>query len=49
MGPQASPRYLIKGFLVNTTNPKALLFYAALFPPFVNPKMAYVPQLMKSG
>jgi homoserine/homoserine lactone efflux protein len=45
-GTQASHRYLIKGFLVNTTNPKALLFYAALFPPFVNPKMAYFPQLV---
>ena len=38
--------YLIKGFVVNTTNPKALLFYAALFPPFVNAQHAYLPQLL---
>ena len=38
--------YLLKGFVVNSTNPKALLFYAALFPPFVNPRLAYVPQLL---
>ena len=39
-------RHLLRGFLVNSTNPKALLFYAALFPPFVNSKMAYLPQLL---
>jgi threonine/homoserine/homoserine lactone efflux protein len=38
--------YLFKGFLVNSTNPKALLFYAALFPPFVNPNSAYMTQLL---
>jgi homoserine/homoserine lactone efflux protein len=43
---KASALYLLKGFLVNSTNPKALLFYAALFPPFVNTKTAYAPQLV---
>jgi homoserine/homoserine lactone efflux protein len=38
--------HLLKGFVVNSTNPKALLFYAALFPPFVNPRAALVPQLL---
>jgi threonine/homoserine/homoserine lactone efflux protein len=38
--------YILKGFIVNSTNPKALLFYAALFPPFVNPHAAFLPQLL---
>lgn len=39
-------RHLARGFLVNSTNPKALLFYAALFPPFVNPAAPFIPQLL---
>jgi threonine/homoserine/homoserine lactone efflux protein len=39
-------RCVIKGFVVNSTNPKALLFYAALFPPFVSPAEALIPQLI---
>lgn len=37
---------LLQGFAVNTTNPKALVFYAAFFPPFVNPNSPIIPQLM---
>ena len=37
---------LLQGFAVNTTNPKALVFYAAFFPPFVNPNSPVVPQLV---
>ena len=44
--PRARSLYLLKGFLVNSTNPKALLFYAALFPPFVGTRMAFLPQLV---
>ncbi len=36
----------LQGFAVNTTNPKALVFYAAFFPPFVNPNAPVVPQLI---
>ncbi len=38
-----------QGFLVNTTNPKALAFYAAFFPPFVNPSLPALPQLLMMG
>jgi threonine/homoserine/homoserine lactone efflux protein len=39
----------LQGFAVNTTNPKALLFYAAFFPPFLNPAAAVAPQLLILG
>ncbi|HUI69099.1 MAG TPA: LysE family transporter, partial [Spirochaetia bacterium] len=42
---QSSLSYLIRGFLVNSTNPKALLFYAALFPPFLSANAPLIPQL----
>jgi homoserine/homoserine lactone efflux protein len=35
-----------RGFLVSTTNPKTLLFYAAFFPQFVDPASAPLPQLL---
>ena len=38
-----------QGFTVNTTNPKALVFYAAFFPPFLSSKMAVIPQLIILG
>jgi homoserine/homoserine lactone efflux protein len=38
--------HFLKGFIVNSTNPKALLFYAALFPPFINPQAAFLLQLL---
>lgn len=36
----------LQGFAVNTTNPKALIFYAAFFPPFLNPDVSIVSQLL---
>ena len=39
----------VQGFAVNTTNPKALVFYAAFFPPFINPDTAVGPQLFLMG
>ena len=39
----------LQGFTVNTTNPKALIFYAAFFPPFVNPSASVSFQLMIMG
>lgn len=39
----------LRGFAVNTTNPKALVFYAAFFPPFVDPHAPVIPQLTLMG
>lgn len=36
----------LQGFAVNTTNPKALIFYVAFFPPFLNPDASIVSQLL---
>jgi threonine/homoserine/homoserine lactone efflux protein len=35
-----------RGFLVSTTNPKMLLFYAAFFPQFISPAHDPLPQLV---
>ncbi len=34
----------VRGFLVGASNPKALLFFAAFFPQFLNPALPFVPQ-----
>lgn len=34
----------LRGFLVGASNPKALLFFAAFFPQFLDPSAAFVPQ-----
>jgi threonine/homoserine/homoserine lactone efflux protein len=34
----------LQGILVGASNPKALLFFAAFFPQFVDPKLAWAPQ-----
>lgn len=39
----------LQGFTVNTTNPKALIFYAAFFPPFLNPTASVATQLLIMG
>ncbi len=39
----------LQGFAVNTTNPKALVFYAAFFPPFINPQAPVATQLIIMG
>ncbi|UUZ63665.1 LysE family translocator [Polaromonas sp. P1-6] len=36
--------HFIRGFLVGASNPKALLFFAAFFPQFLNPAAAFAPQ-----
>lgn len=35
-----------QGFLVNATNPKTLVFYAAFFPQFIDPAGPALPQLL---
>jgi len=34
------------GFMVQITNPKALLFFTAVLPPFIDVKRAFLPQLL---
>ncbi|KQP38989.1 LysE family translocator [Pseudorhodoferax sp. Leaf274] len=43
-GPSRRSSYL-QGFLVGASNPKALLFFAAFFPQFLNPAAPMLPQL----
>jgi threonine/homoserine/homoserine lactone efflux protein len=38
-----------QGFLVGGSNPKALLFFTAFFPQFINPQAAQVPQYLLLG
>ncbi len=40
---------LMRGFLVNATNPKALIFYLAVLPQFVDPHAALLPQYLVIG
>ncbi|MGH6627085.1 MAG: LysE family translocator [Burkholderiaceae bacterium] len=42
----AAPRksFFLQGFLVGASNPKAVLFFAAFFPQFLNPAAAFAPQ-----
>jgi threonine/homoserine/homoserine lactone efflux protein len=43
--PQQTGRsFFLQGFLVGASNPKALLFFAAFFPQFLNPAEAIAPQ-----
>ena len=48
----ASPNRLglyVKGLLVGASNPKALLFFTAFFPQFLNPAAPQLPQFMVLG
>jgi len=36
--------FFLRGFLVGASNPKAVLFFAAFFPQFLNPTAPFVPQ-----
>lgn len=49
--PQARPGLplLGRGFLVNATNPKALVFYVAVLPQFIAPTAALAPQYLVIG
>jgi threonine/homoserine/homoserine lactone efflux protein len=38
-----------QGFLVGGSNPKALLFFTAFFPQFINPQAAQLPQFLVLG
>ena len=42
-------RSALHGFVMNTANPKVLLFYTAIVPQFVNPHAAVAPQMLLLG
>lgn len=43
-GSKSAGGLYLQGWLVGASNPKALLFFAAFFPQFVNPLLPWVPQ-----
>lgn len=46
---QSMRSLFLQGFAVNSTNPKALVFFAVFFPPFLNPASPIVLQLLIMG
>ena len=38
-------RFYLQGFLVSASNPKAIIFFSALFPVFIHPGLAFIPQI----
>ena len=42
-------RLWLRGFITSAANPKAVVFFAALFPQFINPTMALLPQILILG
>ena len=38
--------YFWQGFLTSASNPKAIAFFAALFPQFISPDLAFAPQFL---
>jgi len=42
-------RALLRGFSLQAANPKALIFFAALLPQFINPRSAVAPQVAILG
>ncbi|MES2105001.1 MAG: LysE family translocator [Pseudomonadota bacterium] len=47
--PKSLPALYLQGFLVGASNPKALLFFSAFFPQFLNPDLPQLPQFMVLG
>jgi homoserine/homoserine lactone efflux protein len=44
--PVSRRRMFLNGFILQMANPKALVFFTALLPQFINPKAAIVPQIV---
>ncbi|WP_332777704.1 LysE family translocator [Polaromonas sp.] len=42
--PASRRSFFLRGFLIGASNPKALLFFAAFFPQFLNPSEPFAPQ-----
>lgn len=47
--PEGRAALLVRGFLVNVTNPKALVFFLAVLPQFVVPTEPLLPQYLAIG
>ena len=47
--PLSSAKLWLTGFLTSAANPKAVVFFAALFPQFIDPAQALLPQLAVLG
>lgn len=43
---KSNKRFFVEGFLIAITNPKAILFFTALFPQFIDMQQALVPQFL---
>ena len=43
---KSNKRFFMEGFLIAMTNPKAILFFTALFPQFINTQLSMIPQFM---
>ena len=43
---KSNQRFFIEGFLIAMTNPKAILFFNALFPQFINTEQAFTQQFL---
>jgi homoserine/homoserine lactone efflux protein len=46
VSPVHGSRLFLNGFILQMSNPKALLFFTALLPQFINPHAAIVPQVV---
>lgn len=41
---ESAAKHYVSGFIVGASNPKAILFFTALFPQFIDPSLALLPQ-----
>ena len=49
LAPVSIRRLWFRGFVTSASNPKAVVFFAALFPQFLNPESALAPQIAILG
>ncbi|ARP37637.1 LysE family translocator [Vibrio syngnathi] len=43
---ESAAQHYVSGFIVGASNPKAILFFTALFPQFIDPSIALFPQFV---
>ncbi|PMH32881.1 flagellar biosynthesis protein FlgM [Vibrio lentus] len=43
---ESAAQHCVSGFIVGASNPKAILFFTALFPQFIDPSIALFPQFV---
>jgi homoserine/homoserine lactone efflux protein len=46
---QSGPHPLLQGFTTHISNPKAILFWTALLPQFIDPQQSLAPQTLRLG